>query len=127
MRAGLDHVHIFASDIAATVDFFVHMLGATVVWDEDVAGARSVRLALERGFVHVYDQPPPGERGGAIHHIGIETVDLDALVAHMTAKGFAFRKPVRDEPAFRYVMAAGPDGLLIELFECHERERWRIG
>ena len=39
MRAGLDHVHLFASDVAATVGFFRTMFGATVVWDEEAAEA----------------------------------------------------------------------------------------
>ena len=70
-------MHLFASDVAATVGFFRTMFGATVVWDEEAAGVR-------------------------------------------------FRKPVRDEPAFRYVMVAGPDELLIELYECREPARWGI-
>ncbi len=126
MRAGLDHVHLFATDVAATVEFFRTMFGASVVWDEEAAGVRNVRLALGRAFIQLYDQPPKAPRGGAIHHVGIETDDLDALVAHMQAHGVRFRKPVSDEPAFRYVMVAGPDELLIELYECREPARWRI-
>ena len=126
MRAGLDHVHLFASDVAKTTDFFRTMFGASVVWDEEAAGVRNVRLALGGAFVHLYDQPPKAPRGGAVHHIGIETDDLDALVAHMESNGVRFRKPVRDEPAFRYVMVAGPDDLLIELYECREPVRRRI-
>lgn len=102
------------------------MLGATVVWDEEAAGVRNVRLALGRAFVNLYDQPPKAPRGGAFHHLGIETDDLDALVAHMQAHGVRFRNPVRDEPKFRYAMVAGPDDLLIELFECREPGRWGI-
>jgi hypothetical protein len=45
----------------------------------------------------------------------------------MTSRGFVFRNPIREEPTFKYVMIAGPDDLLIELFECHEPARWRIG
>ncbi|MGI8896269.1 MAG: hypothetical protein ACR2HE_11575 [Casimicrobiaceae bacterium] len=44
----------------------------------------------------------------------------------MKVKGFQFRNPIRDYPKFRYVMVAGPDDLLIELFQCHEPERWDI-
>lgn len=127
MRAGLDHVHLFASDIAATIEYFRTMFGATVVWDEEAAGVRNVRIALGRAFVNLYDQPPKAPRGGAVHHIGIETDDLDALVAHMRAHGAPVRNAVRDEPRFRYVMVAGPDDLLIELFECREPGRWGIG
>ena len=127
MRVSLDHAHLFASDIAATIEFFTRLFGAEVVWDEEAAGTRSVRLQVGKGFIHVYDQAPRGERGGPVHHLGIETDDLDALVAKMQADGFQFRKPVRVEPKFKYVMVAGPDNLLIELFQSLEPERWKIG
>jgi catechol 2,3-dioxygenase-like lactoylglutathione lyase family enzyme len=126
MQVSLDHVHLFCTDLAATEAFFVEMLGAERVWDAAAAGARNVRLQLGRGFIHLYDQPPRGERGGAFHHLGIHTDDLDGLVARMKARGCAFRNPVREDPQFRYVMVAGPDGLLIELFEARDPGRWRL-
>lgn len=126
MRIGLDHVHLFASDLAATIDFFTRMLGATTVWDEEAAGVRNVRLALGAGFIHLYDQAPKTARGGPMHHLGIETDDLDGLVARMEGKGHVFRNAIQEQPKFRYVMAAGPDDLLIELFQCHEPQRWQI-
>jgi catechol 2,3-dioxygenase-like lactoylglutathione lyase family enzyme len=126
VQAGLDHAHIFASDLDATVRFFTTMLGATIVWDEAAAGARNIRLQLGRGFLQVYDQPPKGTRGGAVHHLGIETDDLDGLVAHMKQNGYVFRNSIREDAKFRYVMIAAPDELLLELFECREPERWRI-
>lgn len=127
MRIDFDHVHLFASDVDATIRWFRTMFGAELVWDEQAAGARNVRLAIGRAFVHLYDQPPKAPRGGAFHHLGLATDDLDALVAHMTSQGATIRNPVRDEPKFRYVMVAGPDDLLVELFECREPARWRIG
>ena len=126
MQASLDHAHLFSSNVAETIDFLSRMFGATVVWDEHAAGVRNVRLALGRAFIHLYDQPPRSVRGGPIHHLGIETDNLDELIAHMKANGFAFRNAIRDEPRFRYVMVAGPDDLLIELFETREPERWQI-
>jgi catechol 2,3-dioxygenase-like lactoylglutathione lyase family enzyme len=126
MRVSLDHAHIFATDPAATVAFFERMFDASVVWDELVAGARVVRVRIGRAFVNVYDQPPKAARGGAFHHLGIETDDLDGLVRRMKGRGFVFRNPVREDRNFKYVMIAGPDDLLIELFECHEPARWGI-
>jgi catechol 2,3-dioxygenase-like lactoylglutathione lyase family enzyme len=126
MRVGLDHAHIFASNISATIEFFRVMLDAVVVWDEEAAGVRNVRLALGEAFIQIYEQPPKTPRGGAIHHLGIETDDLDALVARMKERGFHFRNLVRDEPKFRYVMVSGPDDLLLELFQCREPARWHI-
>ena len=101
-------------------------IGATVVWDEVVAGSRVVRLQVGRAFIGVYHQPPRAPRGGAFHHLGIETDDLAGLVREMIARGYAFRNPVREEKSLKYVMVSGPDELLIELFECHEPERWGI-
>ena len=126
MRVGLDHIHIFSSDLSATVAFFTRMLRATTVWDEEAAGVRNVRLALGNAFIHVYEQPPKTDRGGAMHHLGIETDDLDQLVARMTRNGYPFRNAIREHPKFRYVMITGPDDLLIELFQCHEPQRWQL-
>ena len=126
MRVSLDHAHIFASNLDATVEFYRTMLNATVVWDNVVAGARAVRLQVGRAFVLIYDQPPKAPRGGAFHHLGIETDDLVGLVQQMESRGFIFRKPIQEDKAFKYVMISGPDELLIELFECHEPGRWRI-
>lgn len=126
MSLSLDHAHIFASDLQATVGFFQRMFGAVVVWDQDVAGVRGVRLQLGRAFIHVYDQPPKRPRGGAVHHLGIETDDLDGLVRHMASEGHVFRTPIRQDKTFRYVMVAAPDDLLLELFECLEPENWKI-
>lgn len=126
MRISLDHVHVFASDAAVTVGFLQTMFGATVVWDRTVAGVRGIRVQIGRAFVHVYDQRPKAPRGGPVHHLGIETDDLDGLVRRMADHGFAFRNAIREDETFRYVMIAGPDDLLIELFECREPARWRI-
>jgi catechol 2,3-dioxygenase-like lactoylglutathione lyase family enzyme len=126
MRVSLDHIHLFASNLSATVEFFCTMFGATVVWDDEAAGVRNVRLALGHAFLHVYDQPPKAPRGGAIHHLGIETDDLDALVLSMKAHGFHFRNPIRDEPKFRYIMISGPDDLLMELFQARDPDRWQL-
>lgn len=126
MRVSLDHVHIFASDVSATVRFFSQMFGASCVWDDEAAGVRNVRLAIGNSFLHLYDQPPKGMRGGAMHHIGIETDDLEGLVARMASQGYAFRNEIRRTPNYSYVMVSAPDDLLIELFETREPQRWGI-
>ena len=88
--------------------------------------AERFRLEVGRAFIHVYDRPPKAPRGGAVHHLGIETDDLEGLVRKMASSGLVFRNPIRQETGFKYVMVAGPDDLLIELFECREAQRWRI-
>jgi len=122
MAERLHHVHVFASDIEATIAWWRDMLGAVVAVDTELAGARNVFLKIGGGRLHLYDQPPQdapkgdGRRGGAIHHIGIRSDDLPALVTRMRAKGAAFRSEIREFGWWRYIMVAAPDGVLLELF-----------
>jgi hypothetical protein len=42
-------------------------------------------------------------------HVGIETDDLNELVARMEANGHEFLTAIREQPKFKYVMTAGSD------------------
>ena len=70
MRVSLDHIHLFSTNLPVTVEFFQKMFDARLVWDEDAAGVRTVRLRLGNAFVHIYEQSPKSQRGGVMHHIG---------------------------------------------------------
>ncbi len=117
MQIDLDHAHLFASDLDATIRWWSEMLGASVVFDVEVAGARNVRLAIGRGAVNLYDQPPRVVGMGSVHHLGILTDDLAGLVASMEAKGVQFRDPIQDFGVVRFVMVMAPDNVLLELFQ----------
>jgi catechol 2,3-dioxygenase-like lactoylglutathione lyase family enzyme len=120
MQIDLDHAHLFASNLDETVRWWSEMLNARVVFDLEIAGARNVRLAVGRGFINLYDQPPRVVGSGTVHHLGIQTDDLEALVASMESKGFRFRQGIKDFGAMKYVMALAPDNVLLELFETAE-------
>ena len=122
----LDHAHLFTSDLSATITFFIKCFNAEVIWDEEAAGVRNVRIKIGRSFIHLYDQAPRAPRGGAIHHLGIETDDLEDLVLHIRSHGVTLKNEIKEEEKFKYVMIKGPDDLLIELFECKEPQRWGI-
>ena len=120
----LDHAHIFASDVDRTVEFFITMFGGRLVYDTDLVGRRNVRVDIGGGAIHVYAQPPRGPGRQIVHHLGIHTDDLDALVAHMEERGLRFPKGIRAEPAFRYTMCEAPDGLLLELYQVKAGGEW---
>lgn len=117
MRVQLHHTHIFASDMDRTLNFWQEMFGAKVLFDQKVAGARNVMIAIGSGRLNIYDQPPREGRGGAYHHLGIQTDDLDALIDHMKQHGFEFKNEIKDFGTGRYMMAMAPDDILLELFE----------
>jgi len=111
------HAHLFASNLDASLKFYREMFGAEILADVVMAGARNVFVAIGQGRLHFYDQPPKDQGRGAIHHLGIQTDDLEALVAHMKAKGVPFRKEIADFGFWKYVMALPPDNALLELFQ----------
>lgn len=122
----LDHVHIFASDVQATVAFYRTMFGARVVYDAELVGKRNVRLDIGGTAIHIYDQRPRSADRGLVHHLGMRTDNLDRLAAHMKANGVVFRKAITEDNAFRYVMCEAPDGVLLELYEVKPGCEWMI-
>jgi catechol 2,3-dioxygenase-like lactoylglutathione lyase family enzyme len=117
MRVKLQHTHIFASDIEATLQFWQDMFGAQILFDADMAGARNVMIAIGTGVLNIYRQPPRQGEGGAYHHLGIQTDDLNSLIDHMKSKGFKFQQPIKVYGFWKYIMALAPDNILLEIFQ----------
>jgi len=117
MKTSLHHAHLFASNLDKSIKFYQDMFGAKVLFDLEMAGARNVMISIGSSKINFYDQPPKDQGRGAIHHLGIETEDLEALVAQMKSKGFQFIKEIKSFGPLKYVMAAAPDNVLLELFE----------
>lgn len=118
MTESLHHVHIFASDLETTVRWWREVLGGEVVYDGDFGGVRNVFMRVGRGGLHIYDQRPRGAPGGAVHHVGIASDDLPALVARIEARGVELRSGIRERDRWRYIMCTAPDDVLLELFSC---------
>jgi len=113
----IHHVHIFASDIQKSVRFYEDTFGGEVVLDMEVAGARNVFMKIGNGRIHFYDQPPKHPVRGSIHHFGIQTDDIEAVVNKLRADGGDLKKGITDLGFWKYIMVPAPDEILIELFE----------
>ncbi len=122
MACHVHHVHLFASSLERSIEFYREFFDGKVVLDIEAAGARNVFMRIGTGRIHFYDQPPKDSGRGAIHHFGIQTDNLEALVAKMKARGVKFRKEIADFGFWKYVMAPAPDGVLIELFEVDKEK-----
>jgi catechol 2,3-dioxygenase-like lactoylglutathione lyase family enzyme len=112
----LHHVHLMASDIEASIAFWRDHFGAVAMLDAEFAGARNVFLRVGEGRLHLYSQPPKHVGQGTVHHLGVETDELETLVGRLKAAGVSVTD-VRRHPEACYAMAQGPDGLLLELFQ----------
>jgi predicted enzyme related to lactoylglutathione lyase len=114
----LQHAHLFASDIDATIDFYKKWFDAEVMWDGDVAGARNVFRKIGIGALHFYDQLPRGAGKNAVHHLGMQVVGINELYERMTAADLHIPNPIRPlEGGGGYFMLGAPDGVVIEVFE----------
>jgi catechol 2,3-dioxygenase-like lactoylglutathione lyase family enzyme len=113
----LHHVHIFASDMQRTLDWWERHLGARVLFDGDIASARNVLIGVGSGRINIYDQPAKGRGRGSVHHLGVRVVDLRAVWQRLSATGVTSPNGLREHGDWRYVMVAAPDDVLVELFE----------
>ena len=117
LKTSLHHAHLFASNVDESIRFYVEMFGAEILFDLEMAGARNVMISIGTSKINFYDQPPKDSGKGAIHHLGIETDNLEALVEYMKRKGFQFKKQIKNLGPWKYVMVEAPDRVLLELFE----------
>jgi len=115
----IHHVHIFASDIDGSVNFYKDFFGGNIILDTELAGARNVFMKIGNGRLHFYDQSPKNPGRGSIHHFGIQTDDVDEVVNKMKSKGISFKKDIVDFGFWKYIMVPAPDDILIELFQIN--------
>ena len=113
----IHHVHLFASDINKSINFYKEFFGGEVILDAVLAGERNVFIKIGNGRVHLYDQPPKNPVRGNIHHFGIQTDNIEEVVGNLKAKGVVLRKDITDLGFWKYVMVPAPDDILIELFQ----------
>jgi len=115
----IHHVHIFASDIDGSLNFYKDFFGGNIILDTELAGARNVFMKIGNGRLHFYDQSPKNPGRGSIHHFGIQTDDVDEVVNKMRSKGISFKKDIVDFGFWKYIMVPAPDDILIELFQIN--------
>ena len=113
----IHHVHIFASDLKKSFQFYQENFGGKVILDAEFAGTRNVFMRVGNGRLHFYDQPPKYSGRGSIHHFGIQTENLEAMVTRLKSNGILFQKDITDFRHWKYIMVPAPDDILIELFE----------
>lgn len=122
MSTHIHHVHIFASDIDASIRFYKEFFNGKVVLDAELAGARNVFMRIGNGRLHFYDQQPKNPGRGSMHHFGIQTDDIEQVVELLQSGGVLLTKGITDLGFWKYIMVPAPDDILIELFQVDKTQ-----
>jgi len=122
MNNHIHHIHIFASDLNRSINFYKDSFDGKIILDMEFAGARNVFMRIGKGRIHFYDQPPKFSGRGSIHHFGIQTDDIEGLVKQLKSKGVVFNKDITDAGFWKYIMVPAPDDILVELFEVDKKQ-----
>jgi len=122
----IHHVAIICSDYKRSKDFYVNVLGLTIVREVYREARQSYKLDLAINdhyqielfsFDQVPARPSRPEAAG-LRHLAFEVERLDTVVAQLVSKGVVI-EPIRvDEfTGKRFTFFADPDGLPLELYE----------
>ncbi|MEQ1569085.1 MAG: methylmalonyl-CoA epimerase [Myxococcota bacterium] len=138
MITALDHVAIAVSDLDASIRRFTDDLGLTLRGAEDVVSAQTSTAFLPVAGPTTVELVTPLEgagpiarhlekRGPGLHHLCFRTDDLDADVARLRERGWAFTTPEPTPGAHGtrviFVHPKSTGGVLIELAEHPEDRR----
>lgn len=120
-----NHIHLRSTDPRRAAAWYVDMLGATIVRETESPAGVSLSLDIGDTRVNVAPQPPDQNlpRGSAevhlgLEHFGLQTDDLEALLARLQTKGLEVLEPLRALPSgMKIVFVRAPDDVRIELMQ----------
>lgn len=124
----LDHVNIRVESLARTTRFYQDVLGMTVTaipgmedkpdaWICDAEG-RAILHVGESAIVAsgaVTQAIVEGPGGGSIHHVALDCVGHDEMLARLRELGVRFDRNRVDSVSLDQIFLRDPDGVLLEL------------
>ena len=121
----LNHIHLKATDPRKTAAWYVEMFGAEIVRDTENQGA--VFLAVDVAGIRLsISSPAAGQslpQGSAdvhlgLEHYGLETDDIEGLLARLQAGGVEVLEPLRTVASgLKIAFIRAPDDVRIELMQ----------
>ena len=115
MTFKLNHVHLKTKDPKKTAKFYVDTLGAKIVSQSD-DGCRLDLHGLSLNVTTFLDRQKREQKYG-MEHIAIDTDELDALVAKLSAQGINILEQTTISGGRRVCFFEGPDGVQLEFIE----------
>ena len=124
MPCHIHHVHLFASDVEQSIQFYTTLFDGKVVLDAELAGARNVFIQVGSGRLHLYAQPPKRPGRGSIHHFGIRTDDIEQTVTEFKARGVEFTEPISDQGYGLVTRFKVPGDFTLQLYQPRYEKRF---
>lgn len=122
----IHHIALICADYNRSKQFYVDVLGLTILSETYRAERQSYKLDLALNGQYVIelfsfpDPPPRPSRPEALglRHLAFSVPDINAAISHLTAKGVV-TEPIRTDQLTgkRFTFFADPDGLPLELYE----------
>jgi len=133
MITSIDHIHIHAADPSETIRFYESCLGAEHLGSIPSGEGGKNHGVLLGGQLLIISEFPPGmmpaeppevgvgalRAGFGVAHFGVQTTDLDRVLARLREAGVHAHAEPRRAGSIRYAYVTAPDGVVIELVELH--------
>ena len=120
--AGIEHVNITVTNPESTARMLCELFDWTIRWQgPSRMGGRTVHVGTEDQYLAVYtpEQRLDRIRTGALNHVGITVVDLEATEARIRAAGYETFNHGDYEPGRRFYFLDG-DGIEYEIVTYDE-------
>ena len=127
----LEHVNIRCSRLAATLEFYIDIIGLSEgprpdfpfrgawLYCGDTAVVHLVEAADHPGsWTGTLERASDKQAGldtGAFDHVAFRATDFDRMKARLTAAGIGFRDRVVPGMALRQIFVPDPEGVMVEL------------
>ncbi|WP_085853161.1 VOC family protein [Palleronia marisminoris] len=119
IRYNWDHLHVLASDPAATGAWFEDVLGAEIVVSPARIEARfgEIRIFID-AKTGTSNSRPLRSKEASLDHLALLVEDLDAAVDDLRSRHVQFTvEPHSSRPGSRMCFIEGPDGIAVEILE----------
>lgn len=113
----LDHINIRTADLAATMTFFIEVLGLTEGWRPDFGFPGAWLYAGEKDVVHLVQVAEPLGRSDAssLDHIAFDISEYDEALTRVRATGLSFYELSTPGTSVKQIFVREGNGATIEL------------
>lgn len=125
VKGNYHHVHLISPDPGKTAEWYVKFLGGEIARDEELRGARNVRVKLGGCLLNIRGErpgesfvAPDGNRPYGIAHFCFAVDDLEGMLKHVEDNGGVISEPLFTLPSGnRAAYVTGPENVEIELIQ----------